>query len=115
MIHSILRTLATAAVLVVAQPSWAETNLSSSIDLLAEDKPWTVKLFDGRRGEMEFRADGSVTLVRGAMQITGTWALGEDELCIDLIVPIQHCVTLEPTELGYLGFSGELIAFALER
>ena len=115
MIHSTLRILAMAATLVVAQPSWAETNLNTSIDLVAEDTLWTVRLFDGRRGEMEFRADGSMTLVRGAMQIAGTWALNDDELCIDLIAPIQHCVTLEPTALGYLGLSGELIAFALER
>lgn len=88
---------------------------SENVAEIADGQPWQVTMFNGRRGEMTFNPDGTLTMRRGVMSMGGSWFSDGEQVCLTMADVQQRCVTFEKTADGYLAVNGENMAFAIRR
>lgn len=88
---------------------------SENVAEIADGQPWQVTMFNGRRGEMTFNPDGTLTMRRGIMSMGGSWFADGEQVCLTMASTQQRCVTFEKTTDGYLAVNGENMAFAIRR
>ncbi|MCR9123947.1 MAG: hypothetical protein NXH91_16915 [Phyllobacteriaceae bacterium] len=88
---------------------------SENVAEIADGQPWQVTMFNGRRGEMTFNPDGTLTMRRGIMSMGGSWSSDGEQVCLTMASMRRRCVTFEKTADGYLAVNGENMAFAIRR
>jgi hypothetical protein len=104
-----------ACVVLAGGASVSPASASESVTEIADGQPWQVTMFNGRRGEMTFNADGTLKMRRGLMSMGGTWSSDGDQVCLTMANMPQRCVTFEKVSDGFLAVNGENMAFAIRR
>jgi hypothetical protein len=81
---------------------------------LADGRPWTATTAEGQTMRITFFADGTARMSLGIMSRRVSWQPTADGFCLDSPRG-RRCLTLVPTEGGFVGKDGEAVAMTLQR
>ncbi len=95
-----------------AEPSLKGTDIPRAV---ADGKPWSATMANGRTTRMVFLPDGTGRF-DGPMRMSIAWRIEGDRLCVRMgLMPRSRCVTLRRSGVGYEAHEGTKRAFSLSR
>ncbi len=83
--------------------------------IVADGRPWTIQMAEGREGTLALNPDGTGTMRAGFMSMDMTWTRQPGGFCMTGGRMGTRCVTLQADGSGYFGVGSDGGAMRLSR